>query len=147
MRMITHLVFGAGFAFALLPGPVSVQRLSLAVTSSLVVNLLIDELGHVRRRGRIARSPLTHSLVSAPAWGAASGYALWFVESRFATTGTLAAFVWSGVAVACAHLALDSMTERGVYVLTKRAALAHFRSGNGILNLVFVLIGAALFLV
>ena len=40
------------------------------------------------------------------------------------------AFVAAGVVVALAHLILDSMTESGVYFITRRFALAHFGSGT-----------------
>jgi hypothetical protein len=54
-------------------------------------------------------------------------------------------FVVAGVVVAVAHLFLDSLTEKGVYLLTKRTAIAHFGSGNVILNGIFLVGGFLLF--
>ncbi len=76
------------------------------------------------------------------------GYVLWAAGANFGLVGASleGAFVSAGIAVAAAHLLLDSLTERGVYLLTDRMALAHFRSDNGILNGLFLLGGFALFL-
>ncbi len=48
--------------------------------------------------------------------------------------------------VALAHLLLDSLTEKGVFFLDDRVALAHFRSGNSVLNGVFLVLGLAMVL-
>jgi hypothetical protein len=41
-------------------------RLFFAVALSLLVNPVVDEFGHVVRRGFIARSWITHSVLTAP---------------------------------------------------------------------------------
>ncbi len=148
MKMLTHVVFGAGTVAALAPTLPADLRLSLALVLSIVVNPVIDDLGHARRKGFVARSPLTHSVLTAPVWGGAVGYAVWMAGS---TVGVVSAssetvVIIYGVVVAASHLLLDSMTERGVYVVTKRFALAHFGSGNVILNGVFVACGLILLL-
>jgi hypothetical protein len=47
-------------------------------------------------------------------------------------------FVVLGAVVAGSHLLLDSMTERGVFLLTKRVAVAHFGSGNSVLKIIVI---------
>lgn len=146
--MLTHFVFGAGVVSALAGGIPYDLRWTLAIVLSLTANMVVDELGHVVRKGFVSRSPLTHSIFTAPVWGGAVGYAVWWAGHGL---GLLAAGLeWPsvvlGVVVAGSHLLLDSLTERGVFVLTNRVALAHFGARNFLLNAVFVLIGIALFL-
>lgn len=144
--MLTHLVFGAGSAVAFSPALPANLILSLAVVLSLVVNFLIDGLGHVARGGFVARSPLTHSVFTAPLWGVAAGFVLWRVWVSVLSVGQDLElwFVILGVVVAGSHLLLDSLTERGVFWLANRIALAHLRSGNLLLNGAFLLLGLAL---
>jgi Protein of unknown function (DUF1286) len=147
--MLTHVIFGAGAVAALFPSLPVETRFSLAIVVSLVVNLLIDELGHTMHGRFIARSPLTHSVFTAPAWGGLVGYGVWAGAGSlgFAHPGPEVAYVAAGVVVAGAHLLLDSLTERGVYLLTRRLALAHFGSGNTLLNGAFLLGRLALFVI
>ena len=51
----------------------------------------------------------------------------------------------AGVAVALAHLLLDSLTEGEVYLVTRRAAPARFGSDNGMANGVLLAVGFVLF--
>ena len=144
--MLTHTAFGAGVAAVLIPILPDLARLYIAITVSLLVNPVIDGLGHLTRGPHIARSPLTHSIFTAPLWGGAVGYLLWTGWRTLVgpVDGLEEAMVVAGVVVAMAHLLLDSMTERGVYFLSGRIALAHFRSGNGALNVFFLLAGVGL---
>ena len=148
MKMLTHIVFGAGSAMALLASYPYDVRLVLALGTSLVVNFVIDVFGHTMHGHFVARSPLTHSVVTAPLWGGALGYILWEAGTSFGIMGARleAAFVGAGVVVALAHLLLDSLTERGVYFVTKCMALAHFGSGDDLLNGLFLALGIVLFL-
>ena len=144
--MLTHVVFGAGTVAALLPSlPVEV-RFWLAAVASIAVNLLIDGLGHTAHGRFVARSPLTHSVLAAPLWGGLVGYVAWLGAGSLglASAGLETAFVASGVVAALAHLLLDSLTERGVYLVKGRGALAHFGSGNGVLNGIFLALGLVL---
>ena len=145
---MTHFIFGSGTAVALSPTIPVEMRFYLAIVLSLLVNLAIDELGHVTRRGFVSRSPLTHSVFTAPLWGGAIGYLVWRggVELGLGTGGQEWLFVLLGAAVAWSHLLLDSVTERGVFLFTQRIALAHFSSRNVLLNVVFVVLGVALVL-
>jgi len=147
--MLTHIVFGAGSVAALAPALPTDLRLFLAIVLSLLVNLVIDKLGHVVRRGFVARSPLTHSVFTAPLWGGVVGYLVWASVSApgVVNSSLEVSFIALGAVVAFSHLLLDSMTERGVYGLTRRVALAHFDSGNVLLNVVFVAVGFMLLLV
>jgi hypothetical protein len=148
MKMVTHLVFGAGsvaaFAFML---PVDL-RLSLAVVLSLLVNYAIDELGHMTKRGLMVRSPVTHSVFTAPLWGGAVGYLVWLVGASLSLVGP--SLEWPtmilGMVAAYSHLLLDAVTEGGVFFLTKRIAIAHFRSSNVLLNAACVVAGLLLFI-
>jgi hypothetical protein len=146
--MLTHVVFGAGSVAALSPFLPVDLRLSLAVVLSVFVNYAIDELGHVVRRGFAVRSPLTHSVFTAPLWGGAIGYFVWLAGASLGLAGP--SLEWSvvilGVVAAYSHLLLDSITEGGVFFLTKRIAMAHFRNGNVLMNVAFLLGGLALFL-
>lgn len=85
----------------------------------------------------------------APVWGGVVGYLVWtgFLGLGLVNDGAEMAFVAAGVAVAGEHLLLDSLTERGVYFLTGRAALAHSGSGSELLNGAFLLGGLLLFLI
>lgn len=146
--MLTHVVFGAGAAAAMVATQPIYVGLYFAVTLSLLVNPVLDWLGHFRRGPFVSRSPLTHSLLTAPVWGAGVGYFVWYGLSEYGRSGIgLAFFVYAGVAVALAHLLLDALTEKGVFILDKRVALAHFRSGNRVLNGAFLVLGIGLILV
>ena len=144
--MVTHYVFGFGTAVALSPTFPAEVRVYLAIALSLLVNLAIDELGHVTRKGFISRSPLTHSIFTAPLWGGAIGYVVWRGSSELglAAGGLEWLFILLGAAVAWSHLLLDSMTERGVFLFTQRIALAHFGSRNVLLNGLFIVLGIVL---
>jgi len=146
--MLTHLVFGAGSAAALSLMLPTDLRLFLAPALSLLVNPVIDEFGHVVRRGYAVRSPLTHSVFTAPLWGGAVGYIVWAAGSSLGvmSPGLESVSVLFGAVVAISHLLLDSMTEGGVFVLTRPVALAHFGNSNLLLNGAFVVLGLMLFL-
>jgi len=143
------LVFGAGSVAALAVYLPVDLRLFIAIALSVLVNFVIDELGHMVRRGFTVRSPLTHSVLTAPLWGGAVGYLVWALASALGAvnSGLEASIVVLGAVVAFSHLLLDSMTERGVFALTRRVALAHFGNSNFLLNAVFVAAGLMLFLV
>jgi len=146
MKMLTHIVFGAGAAAFFSPELAVDQRLLVAAVLSLLVNPVIDELGHVVRKGFIARSPITHSVFTAPLWGGGVGYLLGLVllELGWVTMSLWVVLMVTGAVVALSHLFLDALTERGVYFLTKRIALAHFGTRNILLNGAFSIAGLIL---
>jgi Protein of unknown function (DUF1286) len=151
MRIATHDIFSAGLLYAFLSPPNFFGPRLLAflvgVVLSFSVNHLIDGLGHRRRDGRPVRTPLTHSVLTAPLWGAGAGYAVYIAVEQAGLGGRLGlvGLVVAGVLAAYSHLLLDSVTEGGVFVLTKRVAIAHFRSRNRVLNGAFVLLGLMMF--
>lgn len=148
LKMLTHIVFSAGLLASFLSLSVGAPgNFALGIVLSLLVNYVIDELGHDNRDGMSVRSSLTHSVFTAPMWGAGAAYVLWLSGSALGLVGP--GFEWlimvSGVLSAYSHLLLDSITEGGVYFLTKRIAIAHFSHSNPALNAVFVAVGLLLF--
>lgn len=151
MKAKTHYVFsaGAGLYILSLTGTLSIGSAILVVWLSFVVNFLIDALGHSRgKTGNPSRTLLTHSVFTAPLWGAASGYltvyALSRVEGPSTDTTYLALWTAVGAFIAFGHLFLDSLTQAGVYYWRSRIAIAHFAYDNPLLNAGFILIGAGL---
>lgn len=73
---------------------------------------------------------------------------MWGAGASFGLVGENleGAFVAAGVVVALAHLFLGSFTERGVCLMTRRLAPAHFRSENLLVNGLFIAAGVVLFL-
>jgi membrane-bound metal-dependent hydrolase YbcI (DUF457 family) len=151
MKLLTHVVFGAGSAFAFLSsildgGAIGAVTVGIAaIALSVSVNYVIDELGHSRGDGLSVRSPLTHSVFTAPMWGGSVAYVVWLATSRAA--GLEVPLVAAGGVVALVHLLLDSMTEGGVFYTTGRVALAHFGNDNAVLNWAFVVLGALMLLI
>ena len=149
MKLLTHVVFGAGLCYAFLSsvlgGPDLFLDAVVAVALSYAMNYLIDALGHRRRDGWSVRTPLTHSVFTAPAWGACVAYVLWAVGAAYGLPGGVWMYLIAGLLVAYSHLLLDSMTEGGVYFTTDRIATAHFGNSNQLLNFLFLLCGVGLF--
>ena len=150
MKLLTHIVFGAGLCYAflssMLGGPNLLTDAAFAVVLSYAVNHLIDALGHMKRDGWSVRTPLTHSVFTAPVWGAAVAYVIWVVGAEYGLPGGGAMYLAAGVLVAFSHLLLDSITEGGVFFATRRIALAHFGNGSALLNGTFALCGVIMLL-
>jgi membrane-bound metal-dependent hydrolase YbcI (DUF457 family) len=151
MKLLTHVVFGAGMCYAflssMLGGPDLLLDAAVAVVLSYAVNYLIEALGHRKRDGWSVRTPLTHSVFTAPVWGAAVAYVVWAVGSVYGLPGGALLYIAAGILVAFSHLFLDSMTERGVFFITERIAISHFGNNNALLNAGFVLLGIVAFLI
>jgi Protein of unknown function (DUF1286) len=124
--------------------------LLLAAVATVLTNALIDEVGHTSRDGISRRRFLTHSIITAPFWGAAVWAAVLIVPAAslglFPPDPLLLRFFASlGVLAAWSHLLLDSLTEGGVFAFSfHRRALAHFAYDNGPLNLAFSVLGVLL---
>jgi hypothetical protein len=94
----------------------------------------------------------THSIITAPFWGAAA-WALTLILPA-ALVGVfppnltlLGFFVTLGVLAGWSHLLLDSLTEGGVFAFDgRRWAVAHFSYDNLLLNLGFSALGLILLL-
>lgn len=150
MKSITHDVFslGVGLYVAYYLERPPVLLFLLVVWLALAVNEVIDVLGHVPRLGRPVRSFWTHSVFTAPAWGAAtalaSAYIVGSLLGRGFTAPQMLFVVGLGILVAYSHLLLDALTEGGVFLGRRRFALAHFRYDNVLLNGAFAALGVLL---
>jgi hypothetical protein len=156
MKLITHYIFSIGLsAFVInrfLHGPLAPSTAGfIGFGLSFIVNLLIDTLGHRRKfvdtpqgyRKVPARTRLTHSIFTAPIWGAFIGWGLLGVILNEAQP----AVIWAaeiGVIIAAGHLLLDSFTMAGVYSLRKRIAIAHWQYNSFLGNGLFIAIGIML---
>ena len=150
MKSITHDVFSLGVGLYIVYRVVqpTLSLLLLVVWLAFAINELIDALGHVKRGGMPVRSFWTHSVITAPVWGAAaalvSANLLGMILGQ-ATTISQEFFVGGlGILFACSHLLLDALTEGGVYLGRRRLALAHLRYDNPILNGIFTALGVLL---
>jgi len=149
MKALTHYTFSVGASLYALSvfGTLSLYSAAAAFWLSWSVNFIVDALGH-SMTGPPTRTMLTHSVFTAPLWGAAVALASVSVFSRlFAWNPPLAELEFWGAAgslVAMGHLFLDSMTQAGVYYWRNRIAIAHMRYDNPVLNAAFILAGLAL---
>lgn len=148
LKEFTHCAFSVGASLYLLSRMhlLSAASFIAGIWLSFSVNLLIDVLGHTRT-GVPSRTRLTHSVFTAPLWGASTGYASYLVVSQILslqTSPNLVLWVSAGVLTSLGHLFLDSMTQAGVYSWNRRMAVAHFKYDNPALNAGFVLTGVAL---
>jgi len=150
MKAITHYLFSTGVSFTLisLSHAPDLSSILMALWLSLSINYLIDLLGHLSRNGNPTRTRVTHSIFTAPFWGAAVAIASLTVLSQASGPGpslyVLGFWTSVGVLVSEEHLFLDSLTQAGVYSWKRRIAIAHFRYDNVALNLGFALLGALL---
>jgi hypothetical protein len=152
LKSNTHNLFSIGlmiWIITLFGDPLAVTLL-LAAVATVFTNAIIDELGHTTTEGVAKRRFLTHSIITAPFWGAAVWALVLIVPA--ASLGLLphdpvllSFFASLGVLAAWSHLLLDSLTEGGVFAFSfRRRALAHFAYDNWPLNLGFSLLGVAL---
>ncbi len=156
MKLITHYIFSIGLvAFVVarfLPSPIGLSIATLiGLGLAIIVNFVIDVLGHRRKvvdtpqgyRNVPARTRLTHSIFTAPIWGAVMGWGLLGVLLN----GSQPAIIWAvelGVIIAAGHLLLDSFTMAGVYSFRKRIAIAHWKYNSFLGNGLFIMIGVVL---
>ena len=150
MKAVTHYLFSAGVSLALLSlsGSPDAGRIVFALWLALSINYLIDAMGHASRGGGPTRTWLTHSVLTAPAWGAAVSLASLtaLAQASAAALRLTTVLYWTLFAalVSGEHLFLDSLTQAGVYSWRRRIAIAHFRYDDVPLNLGFALVGALL---
>ncbi len=151
MKSNTHNLFSIGLMIWIITlfGDPLVVMLLLAAVATVFTNVIIDELGHTTD-GVPRRRFLTHSIITAPFWGAAVWALVLIVPAAslglFPPDPVLLRFFASlGVLAAWSHLLLDSLTEGGVFAFSfQRRALAHFAYDNWPLNLGFSLLGVVL---
>ncbi|MGA2199193.1 MAG: DUF1286 domain-containing protein [Nitrososphaerales archaeon] len=150
MKAITHHLFSAGVSLELLSllRPLGLGPIVMVLWLSLSINYLIDLLGHVSRNGNPTRTWVTHSIFTAPLWGALIAVLSIAALSQASGSGlfrdTLRFWPAVGVLISEEHLFLDSLTQAGIYSWRRRIAIAHFRYDNLALNLGFALLGASL---
>jgi len=105
----------------------------------------MDRAGHERKGLTIRRTWVTHSIFTASALGIFLGILLAFGFEYVNLPFSFIAFALQGFVSALSHLFLDAITEGGIFIFTKRFALAHFRYNNPFLNTGFALLGMLLF--
>ena len=155
MRATTHNLFSVGLILYVVSysGYPLLITVLLMVVATVFTNFLIDKVGHTREDGVPRRTWVTHSVVTAPLWGAAA-WALTIIVPA-ALVGVfppglvlLALFSALGAVAGWSHLFLDSLTEGGIFAPGgKRWALAHFSYDNRSLNLGLSALGLTLLFV
>jgi hypothetical protein len=151
LKAITHDLFSLGVGLYLvfrIYGPSNYLYLFLILWLAFATNEVIDRLGHSARGGMSVRSFWTHSIFTAPVWGVAlalaSVYLLDALIGQPMTPSQTLLAAWLGTVMAYSHLLLDALTEGGVYLGRRRAALAHMRYNNLVLNGAFAALGVLL---
>ncbi|MDG7044066.1 MAG: DUF1286 domain-containing protein [Nitrososphaerota archaeon] len=142
MRLIAHDIFAFGLGTYVLAqlGAGIASSAALAFLLSVAVNRIIDA-GHYQKKGRPARSHLTHSVFTAPIWGLLVGLAISSIALFVLHVDLLLPGAIAGTLAAFAHLFLDSLTEGGIFLWKKRMALAHFKYNNGLANGLAIMAG------
>jgi len=101
----------------------------------------MDHAGHERKGLTIRRTWVTHSIFTASALGVFLGILLAFGFQYANLPFSFFIFALQGLISALSHLFLDAITEGGIFIFTKRFALAHFKYDNPFLNTGFALLG------
>lgn len=149
MKELTHYVFSAGASMYVLSvsGRLDLFSVLVVLWLSFLVNFMIDAAGHSGARGFPARTRLTHSIFTAPLWGAllsaASFLAFFDVDRSYPVSG-VGLWLALGMLTSVEHLFLDSLTQAGVFYWKQRMAIAHFRYDNPLVNSGFILLGIGL---
>ena len=141
LHYVVHYVDAMGIKEAILE-PDTHARCDIVITQSffaafIVVVLfqrLIDGLGHRVKcywdwvfnttRCGLARSPITHDVFTATAWGALAGAIIHFLAPIYSWRLSLALGIVAG---SWGHLLLDLVTGRGIYVAGQRVGILHLR--------------------
>jgi len=105
----------------------------------------MDHAGHERKGLTIRRTWVTHSVFTGSALGLFLGILLAFGFQYANLPFSFVIFALQGFVSALSHLFLDAITEGGIFIFTKRFALAHFSYNNPFLNTGFALLGIFLF--
>lgn len=152
MKAVTHDLFSVGLLLYVvtLLGVATITTVAYVVVVAALTNALVDGIGHSKRDGIPKRGWVTHSVVTAPVWGAVACLLVLAVPYAvgLVSLGPVVAFLaLLGALAGWSHLLLDSLTEGGVFGLgLRRLALAHYRYDNTPLNLCFGCLGVALIL-
>ncbi len=155
MKLFTHNLFSFGLVLYVASLVVYLQFLTVvfALAATILTNVLIDKVGHVEANGGSRRAWVTHSIVTAPLWGAAAWGLTLIVPAALLgvfppNMSRLGFFVFLGVVSGWSHLVLDSITEGGVFGLDgRRRAMGHFSYDNAGVNFGCSALGLALLIV
>jgi membrane-bound metal-dependent hydrolase YbcI (DUF457 family) len=111
VRRRTHYVFSTGVtAFIIGISP----ALLAGIVSAIATDWCIDEFGHKGYGPYVHRTPLTHSIITAPLIGLTIG----LVVGTFALLihpASLLGGIIGGVAASACHLFADSFTMSGIF--------------------------------
>jgi hypothetical protein len=146
MKELTHFTFSAGACVYLLSllDKLTWSSAAIVLWLSLAINYIIDALGHSRGAAP-SRTRITHSVFTAPLWGALVSFISIGVTSHAVPSHLQfpPSLLWiaAGISIAMMHLLLDSLTQAGVFYWKSRIALAHFRYDNLALNAGFAASG------
>lgn len=151
MKLATHVIVGAGVAvFTSTHLGCGLQLVAVSGAAGAAIQYLVDMLGHERvgavpRRTEATHSPEGATFLSLLVWAASVA-----VSYQAGWGLTLACTLAMGLAVwlaAMSHLALDLVTEGGVYPSLrsrKRVKILGFPYDDPLLNGATQLLGAAL---
>ena len=136
MKQDTHIAFSTGLALALS----TMLHLGLACTAAafaaaVIVNWLVDRVGHERRGRFVARSAWSHSIIFVTALTMTTLYPLTLLWGCSFTTAAAPALAGS-----LSHLALDAVTRNGVaplWPLSRRRVRGVVRYDDRLVNWLF----------
>jgi hypothetical protein len=124
----------------------------IAGMTSVVVNNLIDSLGHEIRGTYISRTPRTHTIPRSVGWGLLISIpiavAFYFLSLNsylpFSITFIIITVI-DGVVAGLSHMLLDVFTQKGIYVKKngkwRRFALAHYPYDDPTVNGLAIFLG------
>lgn len=146
VKLSTHIAFGLGVAG--LTASMAGCRVScwlLSLLASLLVNLIIDAVGH--REGLFnppARTRLTHSIPGVLGTSILAAYIVSF--NLNAPLGELYALYIASIVGGLSHWLLDSLNPGGVYLVRRRFRLARIPYYSFTANVLLQMTGGALIL-
>ena len=175
MKLQTHVIFSTGLLTLINSLFTNFNSsLILAAIISIIANSLIDKLGHeekLTKYGYIpARTPLTHTVYRSIAWGIVSTIPLIIIPLALLTLTQstyeynyhhliyeynyyhlIPLMIIDGIIVGPSHILLDAFTKTGIFVKKngkwKRAAIAHFKYDNPVLNGLAILAGIIMLII
>jgi len=111
-RLDTHYALSLGVTAMILK--ISIPTL-LGFVAAVGTDWVIDTFGHTWGRHWFRRTPLTHSIITAPFVGLGVGLLIG-VLFQFAHIFAIGQAVVGGLVASGCHLFLDSLTEGGIFI-------------------------------
>ena len=143
MKQDTHIAFSTGLALALSTIlHLGAQCTIAAIAVTVIVNWLVDRVGHERRGRFIVRSAWSHSILFVTVSTLAILYLLCILWGCSFTTAAVPALAGS-----LSHLALDTVTRNGVaplWPLSRRRVRGVVRYDDRLVNWLFRAVGLLL---